>query len=80
MDSVKVEAIMKWHVMTNVTEVLSFMGLVGYYQQFVEVFSKIANPITKLQKKKRSCLDQEMHGIFSKAQGAVDNGTYIKGP
>jgi hypothetical protein len=28
MDSVKVEAIMKWHATTNVTEVLSFMGLV----------------------------------------------------
>jgi hypothetical protein len=27
------------------------MGLVGYYQCFVEGFSKIANPITELQKK-----------------------------
>jgi hypothetical protein len=53
MDSVKAEAIMKWHATTNVTEVLSFMGLVGYYQLFVELFSKIANPITKLQKKNK---------------------------
>jgi hypothetical protein len=31
----------------------SFTGLVEYYQRFVEVFSKIANMITELQKKKK---------------------------
>jgi hypothetical protein len=35
----------------NVTEVRSFMGLVGYYQRFMKGFSKIANSITSLQKK-----------------------------
>ena len=27
------------------------MGITGYYQKFIEGFSKIANPITSLQKK-----------------------------
>jgi hypothetical protein len=52
-DPTKVEAIMEWPAPTNVTEVHSFMGLAGYYRQFVEGFSKIANPITKLQKKNK---------------------------
>jgi hypothetical protein len=52
-DPTKVEAIMKWHALTNVPEVCSFMGLAGYYRRFVEGFSKIANPITKLQKKNK---------------------------
>jgi hypothetical protein len=47
-DPEKVEAIMECPVPTNVSEVRNFMGLVGYYQWFVEGFSKIANMITEL--------------------------------
>jgi hypothetical protein len=35
-DPMKVEAIMECPVLTNVPEVCSFMGLVGYYRWFVE--------------------------------------------
>jgi hypothetical protein len=47
-DPTKVEAIMEWPAPMNVIEVRSFMGLAGYYRWFVEGFSKIENPITKL--------------------------------
>jgi hypothetical protein len=33
------------------TEVRSFMGLVGYYRRFIKGFSKIASSIISLQKK-----------------------------
>jgi hypothetical protein len=52
-DPMKVEAIMEWPAPTNVLKVDNFMGLEGYYQWFVEGFSKIANPITELQKKNK---------------------------
>jgi hypothetical protein len=50
-DPEKIEAIRGWPMPRNVTEVRSFMGLVCYYQRFIKGFSKIASPITSLQKK-----------------------------
>nr|GFA97839.1 retrotransposon protein, putative, Ty3-gypsy subclass [Tanacetum cinerariifolium] len=48
MDPTKVEAITKWTRPTFVTEVRSFLGLAGYYRRFVEGFSRLALPLTKL--------------------------------
>lgn len=50
-DPEKIRAIVDWSIPRNVSKVRSFMGLVGYYRRFVEGFSKIANPITSLQRK-----------------------------
>ena len=51
MDSQKIEAIVNWKPLMNVSEVRSFLGLAGYYWKFVEGFSKIATPLTNLLKK-----------------------------
>eukprot|EP00253_Pinus_taeda_P021984 PITA_21984 len=53
-DPEKIKAIMDWPVPKDVTDVRSFMGLAGYYRRFVEGFSKVAFPITSLQKKGKS--------------------------
>jgi hypothetical protein len=50
-DPEKVEAIKSWPTPTNISEVRSFMGLVGYYRRFIAGFSKIVYPITSLQRK-----------------------------
>ncbi|PKU78226.1 RNA-directed DNA polymerase [Dendrobium catenatum] len=36
---------------TTVTEIQSFLGLAGYYRRFVEGFSKIAAPLSRLTQK-----------------------------
>nr|GFB38495.1 reverse transcriptase [Tanacetum cinerariifolium] len=51
MDPAKVEAITKRPRPTSVTEVPSFLGLAGYYRRFVEGFSRLALPLTKLMRK-----------------------------
>ncbi|XP_027342970.1 uncharacterized protein LOC113855525 [Abrus precatorius] len=50
-DPAKVEAVAEWPRQTNVTEVRSFLGLAGYYRKFIEGFSKIVLPLTKLTRK-----------------------------
>ncbi|KAJ4718964.1 Retrotransposon protein, putative, Ty3-gypsy subclass [Melia azedarach] len=50
-DPQKIEAVVNWERPTSVTEVRSFLGLAGYYRRFVEGFSKIAGPLTKLTRK-----------------------------
>jgi hypothetical protein len=37
----------KLECLASVTDICSFLGLVGYYKRFVEGFSKISKPMTK---------------------------------
>ncbi|XP_059627437.1 uncharacterized mitochondrial protein AtMg00860-like [Cornus florida] len=50
-DSAKVEAVMSWKQPATVTEIHSFFGLARYYRCFIEGFSKIAAPLTRLTRK-----------------------------
>ena len=50
-DHVKIEAVSKWEQPKNPTEIMSFLGLAGYYRRFVKDFAKIATPLTKLTRK-----------------------------
>ena len=47
-DLEKVKAIMEWSVPRNLSNIRSFMGITGYYRNFIEGFSKISYPITPL--------------------------------
>ncbi|RVW89330.1 Transposon Ty3-I Gag-Pol polyprotein [Vitis vinifera] len=50
-DHSKVEAVQEWQRPINVFEIRSFLGLAGYYRRFVEDFSRIAAPMTRLTTK-----------------------------
>ncbi|XP_073151776.1 uncharacterized protein [Henckelia pumila] len=50
-DPSKVEAVQNWVAPKNATDIQSFLGLVGYYRQFIHDFSKISLPLTSLTRK-----------------------------
>nr|GEV43426.1 putative reverse transcriptase domain-containing protein [Tanacetum cinerariifolium] len=50
-DPAKIEEIKDWDSPKTPTEIRQFLGLAGYYRRFIEGFSKIARPMTKLTQK-----------------------------
>ena len=66
---------MSWERPKSVFEIRSFLGLAGYYRRFIEDFSRIAAPMTRLIRKevKFDCDDrceeafQELKRILTSA-------------
>ncbi|GKC40401.1 putative reverse transcriptase domain-containing protein [Tanacetum coccineum] len=50
-DPAKIKSIKDWASPKTPTEIRQFLGLAGYYQRFIEGFSKIAKSMTKLTQK-----------------------------
>ena len=47
----KVETILSWERPKSVFEIRSFLGFAGYYNRFIEDFSLLASPMTRLTRK-----------------------------
>jgi hypothetical protein len=47
----KIQDVLSWNAPTSVGDVNSFIGLVGYYREFIKGFSKITKPVTELFRK-----------------------------
>ena len=50
-DPTKIEVVTSWPRSSTVSDVCSFLGLVGYYRRFMEDFSRIASPLTQFTEK-----------------------------
>ncbi|KAK3271935.1 hypothetical protein CYMTET_19742 [Cymbomonas tetramitiformis] len=46
----KVEAVKSWPPLKTVTHVRQFLGLAGYYRKYIQGFSELAQPLTRLTK------------------------------
>jgi hypothetical protein len=51
MNPEKVKAVKEWKEPTNVKGVQSFLGFTNFYRRFIQDFSKITAPLTKLTQK-----------------------------
>ena len=68
LDPEKVEAIMSWERPKSVFEIRSFLGLARYYRRFIEDFSRLAVPMTRLTRKGSSLSGKEaILGVEKKA-------------
>jgi hypothetical protein len=47
-DPSKVNDVLSWKTPQNVSDIRSFLSLVGYYRRFIDGFSKISKPMTEL--------------------------------
>ena len=50
-DPEKVTTVMSWERPNSIFEIRIFLGLDGYYMRFIEDFSRLAAPMTKLTQK-----------------------------
>jgi len=52
MNSRKIQAVVKWSILNNLTQIQSFIDFCNFYQRFIKNFSKIVHSIIQLIQKK----------------------------
>jgi hypothetical protein len=50
-DPGKVKNVLNWKLPTDVAEIRRFLGVASYYRRFIQDFSKVAKPMTRLLEK-----------------------------
>ena len=70
MDNEKVKAIREWPEPKNLKEVQAFLGFANFYQRFIQGYSQICTPLTKMTKKEQpfhwECKQREAFKKFKK--------------
>ena len=70
MDNEKVKAIREWPEPRNLKEVQAFLGFANFYQRFIQGYSQICTPLTKMTKKEQpfywECKQKEAFGKLKK--------------
>ena len=77
-DPRKIEVIIEWKPSRNVTEVCSFLGLVGYYRKFVKGFLMTAVPMTRLlQKNVRFEWSEKCHARIEQLKAFLTEARFL---
>ena len=80
-DPSKIQAVKDWPIPRIVTEIKSFIGLAGYYRRFVQDFSKIAAPLTKLTRKGEKYIwTEECTAAFEQLKKRLITAPILKTP
>ncbi|CAL1382131.1 unnamed protein product [Linum trigynum] len=80
-DPRKVEAVIQWEPPKNIPELRSFLGMGGYYRRFIEGFSMIAAPLTKLLRKEQSFIwDNKCQSSFEELKRKLTTAPVVALP
>ena len=80
-DSRNIEVIIEWKPPRNVTEVLSFLRLAGYYRRYVRGFSMTPAPMTRLlQKNVRFEWSEKCQASFEKLKAFLTEAPVLTQP
>ncbi|WVZ76471.1 hypothetical protein U9M48_024447, partial [Paspalum notatum var. saurae] len=80
-DPSKVEHVLNSKQPETVTEIRSFLGLVGYYRRFIKDFSKTAKPMTSLTKKNAKYLwDSKCEEAFTSLKKSLTSAPVLAQP
>ena len=80
-DQNKIALILNWSVPKSVTEIHSFLGLAGYYRRFIQGFSKIASPMTRLLRKDTKFVwDDQCQTSFEKLKAMLTEAPVLTQP
>ncbi|GJV52679.1 hypothetical protein Tco_1448420 [Tanacetum coccineum] len=80
-DPSKIEVVKNWEAPRTSSKVYSFLGLAGYYRQFIENFSKIAKSLTILtQKSKTFDWGEEQERAFQTLKDKLCNAPNLAVP
>lgn len=79
MNPKKVAAVTEWKEPTSQLEVMSFLGFVGFYRRFIQNFSKIATPLTKLlRKEQKFSFGSVERAAFTDLQSAITRAPILR--
>lgn len=77
----KIDAVLNYPLPETVTQIKSFLGLVGYYRKFIKDFAKITRPLTACLKKGRKIvLDDEYRNSFETCKKLLTNAPLLQFP
>jgi hypothetical protein len=80
MDAQKVQAVPDWPLPRSARVVWAFLGLTGYYRQFIKDYGAIAAPLTKLLHKEGFHWSTEAKEVFRSLQRVLTSAPMLQLP